>query len=101
MERPNDHLLAEMRSLALHREVARRVREDPGLVLHAREKVKRWSADDRMPPAYAEEWLRALEGTIDALCDLLVNEGEHARALRQVTPFSFVVSPRDRWRIWR
>ena len=101
MDRENDHLLAEERSLALHREVARRVRDDPELVARARVKVDRWLADGGLAYAYADEWRRALAGPLDALCALLVDEGEHARALRQATPFTFVVPPRERWRIWR
>lgn len=101
MERDNDHRLAEERSLALHREVARRLREDPALLAHARGNVERWRAQGTMAPAYAEEWRRVLDGSLDALLALLVDEGEPARALRQNSPFTFVVSPRDRRTIWR
>ena len=30
----------------------------------------------------------------------LVDEGEHARELRQSTPFAGLIDPRARWRLW-
>jgi len=30
-----------------------------------------------------------------------VDPGEHARELRQSTPFAGIIPPRQRWRIWR
>ncbi len=101
MDRTNRHRLLEARSLALHREVARRLRENPALLAQAREHVERWSAQGTMSLTYADAWRRLLDGPLDALLALLIDESEAARALRQNTPFTFVVAPRDRWRLWR
>ena len=101
MNRENRHRLLEERSLALHREIARRLRENPALVSQARANVERWAAEGTLAPPYADAWRRLLDGPLDALLALLIDESEHARALRQTTPFPFVVSPQDRWRLWR
>ena len=95
------HRLAEARSLELHRAVAAVLRREPERVAAARARVQRWRAEGSVPLPYVEAWERHLAGPLEALCAALVDEGEKARALRQVTPFAGVVDPRTRWRIWR
>ena len=93
MGRANRHRLLEARSLALHREVARRLRENPALLAQAREHVERWAAQGTLAPTYADAWRRLLDSPLEALLALLIDESEPARALRQTTPFTFVVAP--------
>ena len=95
------HRIAEERSLALHRLVAERIAADPSLIERAVRRVEASRANGVLHPAYAEEWLRLLRGPLDSLRSLLVEDSERARALRQTSPFSFVVSPPERWRLWR
>jgi hypothetical protein len=97
----NLHELAEARSLAIHRLVAERLREDPGLVEPARVRVAAWLADGSVHRAYAEAWRGLLSGPLARLLEVLVDPGEGARALRQCSPFAGVIDPRTRWRIWR
>lgn len=94
------HALAEARSLALHRLIAERVRSDPALIVAARDRLARWSAGGALSPAYVARWTQVLSDPA-ALHVVLTADTEDARALRQTTPFSFVVPPRERWRIWR
>ncbi len=95
------HRLAEERSLALHREVVARARRDPRVLEEARARVKEWLAAGEPARAYALAWAEILARPAEAIFAVLVDEGERARALRQVTPFAGVVDPRTRWRIWR
>lgn len=95
------HRLAEERSIAYHRAVAERLRGDPALLAVARDRVERAIAEGGRAAPYAERWRTALDGPLDVLLALLVDEGEHARALRQATPFAGFVDARERWRIWR
>jgi len=97
----NRHRLAEERSIELHREVAARLRADPRLVEHARERAAGWLETGEIAEPYTTLWMRILGSSLDELCEFLVDPGETARALRQCTPFSGVVDPRTRWRIWR
>lgn len=90
-----DHHDADRRSLALHAEVARRVRTTPALRGPARERLSRIS------PAYRDAWSSLLEGPLDRLLEMLVDESEAATALRQASPFSFVIDPKTRQRILR
>jgi hypothetical protein len=94
------HDLAEERSLAIHRLIARRLRDDPSLVSMARSRVEGWLADGSVHPTYAEAWRELLRGPMDRLQDVLSSPDQAARALRQCSPFAGFVDPRTRWRIW-
>ncbi len=95
------HELAEERSLAIHRSVAERLRDDPRLIAAARMRVEGWLADHSVHPSYASAWHELLSGPSERLFAMLSDTGERARALRQCSPFAGVVDPRTRWRIWR
>jgi hypothetical protein len=95
------HRLAEARSIALHEEVARRLRADSALLEAARARVDGWLASGAVHPRYALAWRDLLSSSLDEVCAAIVDPGERARALRQSTPFAGVVDPRTRWRIWR
>ena len=93
------HRLAEERSIALHRAVAEKLRADSSLVTRAREVVEGWRATGSVHEAYVASWAELLRLPLEELCARLVDRGEHARALRQVSPFAGVLDPRERWRI--
>lgn len=97
----NRHRLAEERSIALHREVAARLRADPRHLDAARARVAGWLATGEVSATYARRWREVLDLPLDDLCAILVDPGQPARDLRQCTPFAGVVDPRTRWRIWR
>ena len=97
----NRHELAEARSLALHRAIAARLREDPAVLERARDRVRGWLETGAVAGYWASEWNRILSGSVDEICAWLVDESEHARAMRQVTPFAGAIDARTRWRIWR
>jgi len=91
------HRTAELRSLALHRAIAARLRDDPEIVARARERVRA----GRSAAAYRDAWLELLARPIDEIADAIVADDERMRELRQATPFTFVIDPRERWQIWR
>ncbi|MBI2899596.1 MAG: hypothetical protein HYY17_05385 [Planctomycetes bacterium] len=101
MRTHDPHRLAEERSLALHRRVAREIERDETIVPRAAKRIEAWRARGALHGEYAERWLRLLGGPRSELLRALVDETEAGRALRQSSPFSFVVPPRDRWRLWR
>jgi hypothetical protein len=97
----NLHRLAEERSLAFHRRVAEKLASDPAILARARARVDEWLQAGSVASVYATEWARLLAASPSVLSALLEDPSEHARALRQVTPFAGALSPRERWRIWR
>jgi hypothetical protein len=94
-----EHDRAAQVSVALHREVARRLRDDPSLVAGALRRVRGWS--DGVHEHYRRGWEQLLAGPLDELCALLVEDSERARDLRQTSPFAGVLDAATRWRIWR
>ena len=101
VERDDRHELAEARSLALHRVVAERLKGDPAVLDRAKQRIDEWLRLGQPHPEYALAWRDLLTGPLDALLAVLTDGSERARSLRQVTPFAGVVSPRERWALWR
>ena len=97
----NRHRLAEERSLAYHAVIAERLRGDPALLDRAQARVRAWLARGEPTPFYGREWASVLEQSPTSIAAFLVDRGELACELRQSTPFAGVLSPRERWRIWR
>ena len=87
----------DRRSLALHHVIAQRLRRDPDTVLGvARRNLAK--TRDAHPHAHEllNEWRDILERPVSSIVETLVDPSMHARALRQLTPFAGVLSPRER-----
>ncbi|MHB8876034.1 MAG: hypothetical protein ACYC8T_20280 [Myxococcaceae bacterium] len=95
------HRLAEERSIALHARIAELLREDPTLLQAARSRVEEWSRTGAVAERYIAGWRQLLSSPVEELCRSLVDRGEHARALRQATPFAGALGSRERWKIRR
>lgn len=54
-----------------------------------------------MDERVAARWLALLDESDAVLTERLVADDETMREMRQSTPFTFVVSPRERWALWR
>ena len=89
---------SERRSLVMGVLTAHHLLEDPvAAVATARRNLARMAT--RTGPAtrvYLDEWSAILEGTTEALVAVLTGTDEHARALRQTTPFAGVVPDAER-----
>lgn len=95
------HHVAEERSLALHREVARRLRCEPELLERARRRVAAWQRTGSVARAWADAWAGVLDGTLDEVIQVITDPGEEAASLRQSSPFAGAIDPATRWRILR
>ena len=92
------HQEIDQRSLALHRLVAERVRSDPALFEKARKTLARWreSVCTASQP-YLAEWEGLMNQGVEACLSLAVEDSQRAAALRQSSPFSGVLSNRERF----
>jgi hypothetical protein len=88
-------------NLAYHRAIAERLLSDPGVLARARERVDAWAERGTVHRHYVDEWQSVLQRHPQEIASLLADEGAHAMALRQVSPFAGVLTPRERWAIWR
>ena len=97
------HRKLEERSLALHREIAQRIRRNSDLLTKVRERLSKdissgpfsISVTDAM-----QEWLDLLKSSsLEQVLELLVDDSENARRLRQSTPFAGILTQEERRRI--
>jgi hypothetical protein len=95
------HRLAEARSIAYHGVIGQRLVADPGVVQAARDRIAAWRDQTAVAEPYLAAWESWLSLAPESLAAKLVETGEHANALRQVSPFAGVLSARERWRLHR
>jgi len=97
------HRLSEERSRAYHQVIADRLRGDRTILERARARVDGWISPSGTPPFYALQWREVLrrDSDVEAIAAFLVDDHELARELRQSSPFAGVLSPEERWQIWR
>lgn len=96
----SSHRLLEIRSLAMHAVIARKIERDPSLLDIARRNVERWRARWKdSPPAWLEEWRQLLSQPWQTVAAFITETGERATRLRQSSPFAGVLSNEERWRI--
>lgn len=93
----NGHGTAEQRGLAYHRAVARRL--DDAVVADALARLRRWRADRRIHPRYADEWEALLTGPRSRLRAAITADDDHAAALRQSSPLAGALSEDERLRV--
>ena len=92
----------DRRSLALHASVADRLREQPEEVLaRARKSLVRMRAVHPGARQLLDEWRVLLRRPLNALLPVLRDPSPWARELRQVTPFTGVLSARERAQVYR
>ena len=88
----------DQRSLALHRLVAERVMRDPSLFEKARGTLARWRetvCGSSQP--YLSEWEHLVKQAVAVCLSGAGEDSQRAAALRQSSPFSGVLSNRERF----
>lgn len=99
------HLEIDERSLALHRMVADKIRQNPALFDQARATLARWRKTVCVSSQpYLCEWEHLMNHGIEACLTVAVEDSEHATALRQSSPFAGLLTNQDRFaflRTWR
>jgi len=88
------HKRQDLRSLALHEEAVRVLKEHPEKAARPLEVLERWEAkgDVNCQPLW-EEWRRIIE---QRLWNLAVEESDRGQQLRQASPLAFVLSEEQR-----
>ena len=84
----------------MHRAIAAKLQASPSLLAIATGNIARWSQTSRSR-YYLEAWQQLLTLPLDELRRRMVEESEHMTALRQSSPFAGVLTPRERWTIYR
>jgi hypothetical protein len=82
------------------RRIVARIDADPrreGL-LHAKRVCERWVAQGIIS---AREWLTLLQRPWEEIRSLLLDESDEGQRLRQTDPFCGILTPAERWEIYR
>jgi hypothetical protein len=95
------HRVIEERSLALHREIARRMLADHEILDRARDRVRIWLEEGNDARPWLEQWEEILDGTPEEVAAVVVDPSQRGRDLRQSSPFAGALDPKTRWRILR
>ena len=95
------HQDIDRRSLVLARAVAAVIDRDPSRrgLEKARENCARWLQSGG--GSCVREWVEILHGTWPEVRAVLLADTELGRRLRQSNPFCGILSPRERWAIYR
>lgn len=94
------HDAIDRRSLTMTRRIVEKIDGDPtrrGLE-HARDVCARWVERGNRP---AMEWMPILQRTWSEIRGVLLDESEEGKRLRQNSPFCGILTPVERWEIYR
>jgi hypothetical protein len=91
------HRLAQLRSLAYHRALARRLRRP--MVDDARHVLWEWRERGVIDPRYADEWESVLDRPLREIKRVLTSDDPRAHDLRQNSPFAGLLTEPERRRI--
>jgi hypothetical protein len=93
-----DHEAIDRRSLAMAQRIVAKIDADPRYLEHARRVCARWVERGNTP---AEEWMEILRRPWPEIRAILLDESEDSRRLRQNDPFCGILTPLERWEIYR
>lgn len=94
------HQDIDRRSLEMARQIVAKIDADPqraGLE-RARQVCRRWVEKGNVP---AREWLTLLDRPWEQVRSILLDESEEGQRLRQNDPFCGILTPAERWAIYR
>lgn len=99
------HQDIDRRSLALHRLVADKLRHDPDLFDKVKQTLGRWRVTVcASSQPYLAEWERLADQGLEVCLRMSEEDSERARALRQASPFTGVLTNKERFaflKTWR
>ena len=94
------HDAIDNRSLTMARRIAAKIDRDPARegLEHARKVCARWVGQGNVP---AKEWMAILQRPWPEIRGILLDDSEEGRRLRQNDPFCGILTPAERWEIYR
>ena len=95
------HEQIDQRSLALARAVVEKIERDPARrgLEKARATCRRWFRE--RPAPVVSEWLGILGRPWEEIRAALLDDSEEGQRLRQSDPFCGILTPQERWAIYR
>jgi hypothetical protein len=96
----SDHKRIDERSLAFHAAIAERIKNNPELINTAKETIARWELNSPHIVSLMKKWKDLLSGPIDILVQKITSQSEEMTNLRQSTPFTRILTPAERKKIY-
>jgi transcriptional regulator with XRE-family HTH domain len=91
----------DRRSLALHRAIAQRLRQDPQAAIEAAEtNLERMRSQHPHARGLLDEWSSILTRPVDSVVEAMIDPSMHARDLRNATPFAGVLTDVERTAVY-
>jgi len=92
------HQALDERSLALHRLIAEKIRQNPALIERVRHTLNRWRVQvDAASQPYLKQWEALLDQGTEACLSVCLERSQNANALRQSSPFCGVLTAKERF----
>jgi hypothetical protein len=90
----------DKRSLTMARRIVDKIDDDPARegLDHARQVCARWLSKGNVP---AREWMVILQRPWPEIREILLDDSEEGTRLRQSDPFCGILTPIERWEIYR
>ena len=99
------HDLIDRRSLELNRLVAEKIRQQPELMDFVRSKLDRTLSESRLSESCKDalrEWQTILSNhSSNEVLEILIEDSDEGQRLRQSSPFSGILSQRERLEVFR
>ena len=89
------YLRSDLRSLEMHKLIAKKILEKPELIQIAVGNIARWKIQNNFSQPYLDEWLSYINSGIIGLTDFMVCETGDGQRLRSSTPFPGILSDRE------
>ena len=95
------HQSIDRRSLAMAKEIAAKIDMDPDQMGYKKaiDICRRWV--EKNPNQSNREWLQILKRPWNEVRKVLLEESEEGQRMRQNSPFCGILTPHERWEIYR
>ncbi|MFC1766533.1 hypothetical protein ACFL6U_31200 [Planctomycetota bacterium] len=96
-----NHEKIEQRSLLMAQAIVAKIDEDPNHagLKKAQQVCRRWA--DPRNETVIQEWLHILAQPWESIRKILLSPSEESRRLRQSSPFCGILSPQERWTLYK
>lgn len=95
----SDHNRIDARSLAMHRIIAEKLIQNPELLQKAKDNIKRWRLQGVEVSAF-REWENIIDNGLNNVIRIITENTEESVRLRQSTPFTGILTPKERKNIY-
>lgn len=97
----SDHIVIDLRSKALHQAIGRKLVQQPRLLGKARRFLAGMYRTNPYSKPYLDRWDALLAGPLEEVLRVLGADTEEAVALRHVSPFTGILTERERLSVLR